>query len=60
MSSLEVVDRSDEKVIQKKIKLLKGREKRIREERHRLESELRNLIFKRYLDLSEKIELKEV
>ncbi len=60
MSRLEVVDRSDEKVIQKKIKLLKGREKRIREERHRLESELRNLIFKRYLDLSEKIELKEV
>jgi hypothetical protein len=60
MSSLEVVDRSDEKAIQKKIKLLKAREKRIREERHKLESELRSLIFKRYLDLSEKIELKEV
>ncbi len=60
MSSLEVVDRSDEEAIQKKIKLLKAREKRIREERHRLESELRSLIFKRYLDLSEKIELKEV
>lgn len=60
VSSLEVVDRSDEEAIQKKIKLLKGREKHIREERHRLESELRNLIFKRYLDLSKKFELKEV
>jgi hypothetical protein len=39
---------------------LKAREKSIREERHQLESELRNLIFKRYMDLSEKIELKEV
>ncbi len=60
MSSLEVVDRADEEAIQKKIKLLKAREKRTREERHRLESELRNLIFKRYLDLSEKYELNEV
>ena len=59
VSSPEVVDRSDEETIQKKIKLLKTQEKRIREERHRLESELRNLIFKRYLDLSEKIELKK-
>ena len=60
VSSLEVVDRSDEEAIQKKIKLLMAREKSIREERHQLESELRNLIFKRYMDLSEKIELKEV
>jgi len=60
VSNLEVMDRSDEEAIQKKIKLLKAREKRIREERHRLESELRTLIFRRYLDLSEKIELKEV
>ena len=60
VSSLEVVDRSDEEAIQKKIKLLKAREKSIREERHQLESELRNLIFKRYMDLSEKIELKEL
>ena len=57
MSSLEVVDRADEEEIQMKIKLLKAREKRIREERHRLESELRNLIFNRYMDLSEKYEL---
>jgi hypothetical protein len=60
VSSLKVVDRSDEEAIQKKIKLLKAREKSIREERHRLESELRNLIFKRYMDLSEKFELKDV
>lgn len=60
VNSLEVVDRSEEEAIQKKIKLLKAREKRIREERHRLESKLRNMIFKRYLDLSEKFELKEV
>lgn len=60
VSSLEVVDRDDEEAIQKKIKQLKAREKNIREERHRLESELRNLIFRRYLDLSKKYELKEV
>ena len=41
-------------------KLLKAREKRIREEHHRLEAELRILIFKIYLDLCEKYELKEV
>ena len=59
VSSLEVKDRADEEAIQKKIKLLKASEKRVREERHGLESELRNLIFRRYLDLSEKYELNE-
>ncbi len=59
MSSLEVVDRADEEAIQKRIKLLKAYEKRIGKERHRLESELRNLIFRRYLDLSKKYELNE-
>ncbi len=59
VSGLKVVDRADEKAIQKKIKLLKAREKCIREERHGLESKLRNLIFRRYLDLSEKYELNE-
>lgn len=59
VSGLEVVDRADEKAIQKKIKLLRTREKCIREERHRLESKLRNLIFRRYLDLNEKYELNE-
>ena len=54
MSNLEVIDRTDEEAIQKKIKQLKVREMWIREERHRLESELRNLIFKKYLDFDEK------
>ena len=60
VGTLEVMDRTDEEALHKKIKLLKVREKRIREERHRLEAELRTLIFKRYMDLSDKYELKEV
>ena len=60
VDTLEVMDRVDEEALHKKIKRLKASEKRIREERHRLETELRTLIFKRYLDLSEKYELKEV
>ena len=59
VGTLEVMDRTDEEAINKKIMLLKAREKRIREERHRLEAQLRTLIFKRYLDISEKNELKE-
>jgi hypothetical protein len=54
VSSLESMDRAGEEAIQNKNKLLKAREKHIREERHRIESELRNLIFRRYLNLSEK------
>lgn len=54
------MDRAGEVAIQYKIKLLKAREKRIREECHRLESELRNLIFRRYLNLGEKYELNVV
>ncbi len=60
MSSLEAIDRADGEAIQNKIKLLKAREKHIREEHHRLASELQNLIFRRYLDLGEKYELNEV
>ena len=60
VGTLEVMDRADEEALHKKIKLLKAREKRIREERHRLEAELRTLIFKRYMDISDKYELKEV
>ncbi len=60
VGTLEIMDRADEEALHKKIKLLKAREKRIREERHRLEAELRTLIFKRYMDLSDKYELKEV
>ena len=59
VDTLEIRDRADEKALYKKNKPLKAREKRIREERHKL-AELRTLIFKRYLDLSEKYELKEV
>lgn len=54
VSSLESMDRAGEEAIQNKNKLLKAREKHIREERHKIESELRNLIFRRYLNLSEK------
>jgi hypothetical protein len=54
VSSLESMDRAGEEAIQNKNKLLKAREKHIRKERHRIESELRNLIFRRYLALSEK------
>jgi len=54
------MDRADEEALHKKNKLLKDCEKRIREERHRLEAELRTLNFKRYTDLSDKYELKEV
>ena len=57
--TLEVTDRADEEALHRKIKRLKAQEKRIREERHRLEAVLRSLIFKRYLDLSEKYELKK-
>ena len=58
--TLEIRDRADEEALHKKIKLLMDCEKRIREERHRLEAELRTLNFKRYTDLSDKYELKEV
>lgn len=60
VSSLESMDRAGEVAIQYKIKLQKAREKHTREECHRLESELRNLIFRRYLNLGEKYELNEV
>ena len=59
VDTLEIMDGADEKALHKKTKLLKAREKHIREERYRLEAELQTLIFKRYLDLSEKYELKE-
>jgi len=58
--TLEIMDRADEETLHMKIKLLKDCEKPIREERHKLEAELRTLIFKRYMDLSDKYELKEV
>jgi len=54
VSSLESMDRAGEEAIQNKNKLLKAREKHIREEQHRIESELWNLVFRRYLNLNEK------
>jgi hypothetical protein len=54
------MDRADDEMLHKKIKLLKDCEKRTREERNRLEAELRTLNFEKYTDLSDKYELKEV
>jgi len=48
-------DRWKEKALKRRIALLKKREKEIREERHRLESEVRTLIFHRYTRLGDKI-----
>ena len=45
----------DEETLRTRIKALKRREKRIREERHRLEAELRNKIFKKYLEIENKL-----
>ena len=45
----------DEETLRRRIKQLKQREKRIREERHRLESQLREKIFKRFKEIEEKI-----
>ncbi|MCW4014423.1 MAG: syntaphilin domain-containing protein [Candidatus Bathyarchaeota archaeon] len=46
----------DEETLKRRIKHLKKQEKRIREERHRLEAQLREKIFKRYKKIYEKIE----
>ena len=40
VDTLEIRDRADEKALHKKNKLLKAREKHIREERYRLDTEL--------------------
>lgn len=45
----------DEDALRRRIKQLKTRERKIREERHRLESQLREIIFKRFKELEEKI-----
>jgi chaperonin cofactor prefoldin len=52
-----VTNRSDEEeTLRHRINQLKKREKRLREERHSLEAQLREKIFKRYKKLSERIE----
>jgi chaperonin cofactor prefoldin len=46
----------DEETLKQRINQLKKREKRLREERHRLEAQLREKIFTRFKKMSEKIE----
>jgi len=46
----------EEETLKLRIKQLKKREKRLREERHNLEAQLREKIFKRYKKMYEKIE----
>jgi chaperonin cofactor prefoldin len=46
----------DEETLKHRIKQLKKREKRLREERHHLEAQLREKIFKRYKKMYEQIE----
>lgn len=47
---------NEEDTLRRQIKELRERERRLREERHRLEAKLRELIFRKYLELEEKIE----
>lgn len=52
-----VTNRSDdEETLKHRINQLKKREKRLREERHKLEAQLREKIFMRFKKMSEKIE----
>jgi hypothetical protein len=51
-------DTRREKALKRRIILLKKREKEIREERHRLEAEVRTLIFQRYTRIGNKISRK--
>lgn len=48
-------DTRKEKTLKHRISLLKKKEKEIREERHRLESELRNLICQKYTRMGKKL-----
>ena len=45
----------DEETLKKKIIQLREQERKLRKERQRLEAELRELIFKKYLELEEEI-----
>ena len=47
-----------EKALKRRISLLRKREKEIREKRHRLESQLRTLVYQKYTRLGEKISFK--
>ena len=45
----------DEDTLRKQIKRLKERERKIREERHRLESKLRQIIYQKFKEIEEKM-----
>ncbi len=51
-------DTQREKALKYRISQLKKREKQLREERHRLESELRETVFNKYARLGENISSK--
>ena len=51
-------DKRREIALKRRISKLRKREKEIRDERHRLESELRALILQRYVHLGNQISLK--
>lgn len=51
-------DTQREKALKHRISQLKKREKMLREERHRLESELREMVFNKYARLGEQISSK--
>lgn len=51
-------DTRREKALKHRIFQLKKKEKQLREERHKLESELREIVFNKYARLGEKISSK--
>jgi hypothetical protein len=55
MGVVQKGDTRREKALKRRISQLRKREKEIREERHRLESEVRTLIVQRYTRLGNKI-----
>ncbi len=51
----KVAEDIDEDKLRKQIKQLKEKEKKLREERHRLEAQLRERIYKKFMEVGEKI-----
>ena len=49
-------ENKEDQKLREKIKQLKERERRLREERHRLEAQLRDRVFKKFMEMEEKIE----
>ena len=48
-------NKGEEETLRQRIRQLKEKEQKIREERHRLESQLREKIFKKFKEIEEKI-----